>query len=100
MEPGQDNQAWDTCCMNCFPCKGMLYMMPCTGYVDCVLKHPFNHIHYKDIRIPDIWHQFIADNYNLGPSKVHVNSGIEFMITERAVKIWLEILQQTGGIDI
>ena len=45
-------------------------MMPQTGYIDCVLKHQLDHIHYKDIGIPDEWHQFILDNHKLGPVKV------------------------------
>ena len=66
-------------------------MTPRAGYIDCVLKHALNHIHYKDIRIPDQWRQFIMDNHKLGPTKVHIHCCVELVITSVA-------LTQIGGL--
>ena len=61
-----------------FDCNGRFYMTPQAGYIDCALKHLLDHIHYKDIRIPDKWRQFILDNHKLGPAKVRAHWCIQF----------------------
>ena len=54
-------------------------------------------MHYTDIRIPDKWLEFIVDNHKLGPMNVSVLCFIKFMISDKLVKIWCKILQQTKG---
>jgi hypothetical protein len=56
--------------MDRFHCKGLFYMTPRAGYIDCTLSHHLDHIRYKDIAIPDEWRQFIMEKYDLGPTKV------------------------------
>ena len=70
----------DTHHMDQFPCNGLLYVTLQDGYFDCVLKHLLNHIHYKDIAIPDKWCQFIIDNHKCGPTKVSVLCVIQLVI--------------------
>ena len=64
--------------MRRFDCKGLFNMTPRDGYIDCALRHEGDHIRYKDIGIPEKWHQFIRDNLKLGPAKVRAHRCIEF----------------------
>lgn len=80
-----------------FPCNGYVYVTPQDGFIEVTLKHLLDHQKYKDIEIPSKWHQFIQDNHKCGPTKVCTSQFIGPLTTELAVKIWRDILQQTGG---
>ena len=82
MEPELGKQSRDTRRMSRFPCNGSLYVTARDGFLDCVLKHSLDHIHYKDITIPDEWRKFIIDNHKCGPTKVSVPCFIQSLMTE------------------